>query len=72
MRPGSGFLQNIGRIFDTSKMHLHVRPPPPTLVILAAVRAKAVILLLLIHCFMYLPLCVGVLCLHGLCLVCIT
>ena len=43
-------------------MHL---PPPP--LAQAAVSSKAVVLLLLIHCLMYVPLFVGVLCLSLFC-----
>ena len=39
---------------------MHLSPSP---LAFAAVRSQAVDLLLLIHCFMYLPLFVGVLCL---------
>ena len=43
----------------------HIYPPPP--VPYVADRSRAVFLLLLIHCFMYLPLFVGVLCLSLFC-----
>ena len=50
---------------------MHLTPPPHSPVDYAAVPSRAVDLFLLIHCVMFLPLCVGVLFL-AIVLLCIT